>query len=362
MQNLHNAEYRQGDEGQVVRLFEKVFRKQMDPKGGSLGHWHWEFLGRPEQDVLIRLAWDGYRLVGQYAAGPIRLWVNGQEKRAALSYDTMTDPEYQGRGIFTSLASSLIADMQGKGYHSIFGFPNGNSIHGFMKKLGWRRIGVPPVCIRPVSLSHILHAQLRVPARLADWISCFFTGLIQLFGNGRIRAASSKYRIIEESAFGDWADHLWDRCKDQHQVWVVRDRAYLNWRYIEKPYNSYRIISARQGEHVAGFAVVCQSDKHAGSSMFIMDLLVDEAEAAYALLGQILADAKSRRDTLICAMIPRHSMLHRIFRRCGFLRLPEKLFPQELHFAGRLLGNDAVDDAFYDANAWGLSWGDDDVL
>jgi GNAT superfamily N-acetyltransferase len=356
--------YQAGDEEKIVELFEKVFGRPMDPAGDSLQHWRWEFLDRPEKDVAIRLAWDQERLAGQYAAGPVRLFVDGKEYSSALSYDTMTDPEYQGQGIFTSLAEQLFADLSAKGYHSIFGFPNGNSIHGFVKKLGWRGIGAPPVFVRPVSPFHLLTEKLKIPVKLAGWISKAF--LLPVVAVERIffKKAKRQIAVREEKRFDDWADVLWETCSQQHRVWVARTKAYLNWRYVAKPFNSYRIYSAWSAGKIAGYAVTCREKKFVGVSTFVMDLLVDAAcpDAADALLSQVTADAAVKGALLVCALVTPSSFCRKGYVKHGFFKLPEKLFPQELHFAGRLLPDSVGNEFFYDLQSWGISWGDDDVV
>ena len=361
---LKNAFWKPGDEKGILELFEKVFGKPMESKGSSLKHWQWEFIERPEKDTAIRLAWDEDRLVGQYAAGPVRLSVDGKEYLAALSYDTMTDPEYQGRGIFTTLANQLFSDLTEKGHHSIFGFPNGNSIYGFVKKLEWTRIGAPPIFVRPVSPANVLREKLKFSPRLAEWIGALTARLLMLPDRLLFGKAAKQFEIREESQFGDWADTLWERCKNQHRVWVVRNKEYLNWRYVDKPFSNYRIFSAWKDGQIAGYTVICREKKHAGTSTFIMDMLVDQAclSAGHALLHQVVSTAVSQQDTLVCAMVSPLSPMRRVFRQRGFFRLPEKLFPQELHFAGRLLCDEAGSDFFYESSSWGLSWGDDDVL
>lgn len=357
-------EYTSHDEKKIVVLFEKVFGRPMDPAGDSLQHWSWEFLNRPEKDIAIRLAWDQEMLVGQYAAGPVRLFVDGKEYPAALSYDTMTDPDYQGCGIFTTLANQLFSDLMQKGYHSIFGFPNGNSIYGFVKKLGWRRIGAPPVFVRPLSPAHILREKLKFSPRVAERIGALTTGLLLLPDRLLFGKTVKQVEIREETQFGDWADTLWGRCKNQHRIWVVRNSTYLNWRYIAKPFNRYQVYSAWNGSSIAGYVVVCREKKHAGSSTFVMDMMVDQdyLPAAEALLHKVIADAVAQNDTLVCSMVSPASPLRRIFMKHGFFKLPKWLFPQELHFAGRVLLDDIDDDFFYDLSSWGISWGDDDVI
>jgi len=103
--------YKPGDENTICALFEKVFGKPMG-KTESIRHWQWEFLENPVKGLFVKLAWDKERLVGQYTASPLRVCADGKEIIAALSHDTMTDPQYEGLGIFRNIAEALYCEQE----------------------------------------------------------------------------------------------------------------------------------------------------------------------------------------------------------------------------------------------------------
>jgi len=57
---------------------------------------------------------------------------------AAQSADTMTHPEYRNKGLFVELALLTFQLCRNSGIKVLFGFPNQNSLPGFVNKLGWQ--------------------------------------------------------------------------------------------------------------------------------------------------------------------------------------------------------------------------------
>jgi GNAT superfamily N-acetyltransferase len=72
-----------------------------------------------------------------YGVIPLIAQYNGQKILCAQSGDTMTHPEYRGKGLFVALAKETYSLCKAEGVHIVFGFPNQNSYPGFIRKLDW---------------------------------------------------------------------------------------------------------------------------------------------------------------------------------------------------------------------------------
>jgi GNAT superfamily N-acetyltransferase len=87
------------------------------------------------------LAYDlQHQPIAFYGVIPTVMWYNGKTILAAQSADTMTHPEYRNMGLFTALANLTYALCKQEGIRLVFGFPNQNSLPGFVNKLGWQII------------------------------------------------------------------------------------------------------------------------------------------------------------------------------------------------------------------------------
>lgn len=85
----------------------------------------------------IAYAPDGVA-AGYYGVIPCMLLYNGETITAAQSADTMTHPGYRLKGMFVELSERSFALCRQEGINLLFGFPNQNSLHGAIHKLGWQ--------------------------------------------------------------------------------------------------------------------------------------------------------------------------------------------------------------------------------
>ena len=85
-------------------------------------------------------AWEAGRLAAHYACVPAHVHALGAPRRALLSLNTATHPEFQGRGLFTKLADHTYAAAAASGFELVYGAANASSTPGFVRKLGFQLV------------------------------------------------------------------------------------------------------------------------------------------------------------------------------------------------------------------------------
>jgi len=75
--------------------------------------------------------------VAFYAVIPCFMQFDDKIVLSAQSADTMTHAEYRNKGLFVELAQLTFKLCESVGVRFVFGFPNQNSLPGFINKLGW---------------------------------------------------------------------------------------------------------------------------------------------------------------------------------------------------------------------------------
>jgi len=137
MIKFHNFESEPISIDKITGLFKLSFKQEMDES-----YWRWRFENNPVSDeIFIAYATDQGKLVAYYAVSPVKIQnTHGKYVKIALSNMTMTHPDYQGKGLFKTLASKLFDQLKQKGVSGVFGFANSNSHYGFRKNLGWTDI------------------------------------------------------------------------------------------------------------------------------------------------------------------------------------------------------------------------------
>ena len=73
-----------------------------------------------------------------YAVIPCYIICGDQLILSAQSADTMTHPDHRNKGLFVELALTTFQLCKDLGIRLLFGFPNQNSLPGFVNKLGWK--------------------------------------------------------------------------------------------------------------------------------------------------------------------------------------------------------------------------------
>ena len=116
----------------------------------------WRYRDNPAGQVVGADAWDGERLAAHYVTCPLEARIDGAVVKGLLSLNTATHPDYQGRGLFTTLAERAYAQGAEAGYAFVIGVANANSTPGFLRKL---------------SFQHVDRLQAGVLARLPDRFS-----------------------------------------------------------------------------------------------------------------------------------------------------------------------------------------------
>ncbi|WP_198154658.1 GNAT family N-acetyltransferase [Plesiocystis pacifica] len=364
-------DYAPGDEAAIVALYERSFGQPMGESESS-GHWRWEFAQNPVGPRTIKLAWSEELLVGQYAVSPRRLRSLGQDRVGGLSIDSMTHPEFKRRGVFAESGEACTKAMADRGFAFVYGFPNADSIRGFENKLGWKSIMPVPVLAKVLDLGGL--AQTLGRPELRRWISLASRSLTRAPGVvGELGARLSATRggravppVRSFEGFGDWADKLWLRCRDQQRIAVIRDLEFLRWRYDERPESDYLRLRVDGPTGVLGFAVMAFSSGPHGPGAFLMELVIDHDHpdgdlAATALLHACEREARQRSCAFLSAMAAPGSAERPLLLRQAYLPILERLLPWELYFGARCICE--VDRSMVlHPESWRLSWGDTDMM
>ncbi len=307
--------YQDGDEAQIRELFQLSFGCPL-----SEARWRWRYQGNPAGPALIDLAWQGRVLLAHRAQSLFALCVEGQEWVAGLGGGIMTRPEYRGRGLYAALTHRQLQRLARVGASLAIGLPNSYSHRIIVRDLGYVDIHeVPTFRLR-------LGAERGVPAAM---------------------------RVVELSQFDARFDRLWQLVKDDHLVIARRDRAHLQWRYVQNPAVQYRILACEDGEELLGYAVC----KRFGDEVHVVDLLsVRDEEIGLHLISRALEIARRGGASALSLWLNASHPLHWELEKRGF-RNEEPI----TYFTGLVLRRDLRAHIVYDYRSWYLTMGDSDV-
>jgi GNAT superfamily N-acetyltransferase len=257
----------------------------------------WKHRENPFGASPMWVALDGARVVGFRAFLRWELVTPaGRLRHAARAVDTATDPDFQGRGVFTRLTGDALDALRGDGVELVFNTPNANSLPGY-RRLGWRELGRLPTAIRPTRLR--------------------FLGVV-----GTARQAASRAPVTTESgvdagtvlADRDAVGRLLASCTPAAGLTTRRTPEYLAWRYGWDDLGYRVLLHGPVPEE--GFLVYRHRRRGRAVEGVLAEVLVPGGDpgVARSLIGR-LARARSV-DYLVRIAEPRVT-------RDGFVRLPE---------------------------------------
>ena len=291
-------EYRPGDEAAILAAFNRAFAA-VDPhfQPRSPAVWEWQYRRNPAGAyVWIAVDAEG-EVVAQMAGIPIRMVQDGQEVRWNQVADTFVDPRHARslRNLYYAVAKPYADRYSGApperdpvGY----GMPVRRAL-----RIGGRQLGY-----------EVVRSQNKLCAAPAD-----------------VRQERAGAVALEEVAsFPESIVAVQRRVEAAPCAVAVRDRAFLDWRFVQHPQLVYRrAVASRAGEPL-GLAVYRAGHFDGSEDGLVCDWSVapGEREAAAALRAWLVACARADGAERLTVMLPETCADWTDFQRAGFRALP----------------------------------------
>ncbi len=335
---------------ETIELYNSCFAKNGTAK--SIDKIKWQFLENPVNKQFVDIAIDeeNNKVAAIYAIAPVAFIINSGVAIGAQSLDTITDEEYRGKGLFIKLAKDVYEKATVAEVKLVYGFPNGNSIYGFQKKLNWDILDPVPFLLKPIKTKYFTN-KIGVLSWLPN------------INIGRRHSADRSYKIIDSLSFPHEVNQLWLKFSKDINVAVNRDKQYLDWRYVDKPNEGYIIRHIYKNDDYLGYVVFCIKEKHGGKVAYIMELIydLDNQKVGEELIKNAVNEIINQGADCILSWCLDHSPNFKIFKKYGFYNMPEKLKPIELHF-GACTFEDTLRPVVRKRENWYLSYSDSDTV
>ena len=294
----------------LVRLFAEVFGHVISPD-----HYRWKVLTRPSPVEAVGIAVDDAdRPVFHIAGIPCQCNLAGAQRWVMVAVDAMTAPPFRRRGLLSRYSVELFERWQAAGVALVLGLPNRNW-GSRARALGWQPLGPLSALVLPLRPERILARKLRVPA--LDRVT--IVGQVWRGLAARPASRDARVQVHPVTGAGDEFDALWLRAGSSVARSLVRDRAWVEWRYLTAPGTEYRVLLATRDGVPVGYAACGFRDPHTAT---IADVFTapGDTDAFRALVAAVIRDATDRGADLIRALAAEASWPHRALRAAGFLR------------------------------------------
>jgi GNAT superfamily N-acetyltransferase len=225
------VEYDASRRGEVADLMARVWGER--PAEAEL---EWFYERNPVRPASVLLGEDEGQVMATVAISFQRMSIGGEELEVGMPLRVATDAAYRGRGIFGQLQAANEERVRDLGVRLLLTVPNAASASVFLQRLGWQRLPPLRVWARPKLLPSRLKAR---------------------------RVERFDHVVTESRNVGPARDR------------VVRDEAWLNWRFAEAP-RDYTLLDGD------GYAVVGRRGRVGVVAAVEGGLLGDAAAAARA--------------------------------------------------------------------------------
>lgn len=231
------VDFEEADRPDVLRLL----RNQ--PYKESL--WEWQYLRNPAATVsnpLILLKIDG-ALAGFNGTMPVRLRVDGERTHGIWSCDTFIDDAWRGKG----LGSKLFAAVERKST-IVLGYGISDMAYPLLvDKRGW----LPSDDVGIFFFQRHARSARDLAKMARQW-----RALVAPRGGDRWTVET-----LPASAMPRDVDALWASVEAGYARTVIRDHAYLDWKYGQHPSQAYTIVTLRHQGVLEGLGVLRTTPK-----------------------------------------------------------------------------------------------------
>ena len=340
--------YRSDDERNLVALFGRAFGRPTTEQ-----HWRWKLGQHTSPLDNVWLAMCDEQPVFQYAGIPTRFMLSRAPVTVMISVDTMTAPEFRRRGLLTTVAGRAYEAWRSAGIAFVIGLPN-QQWGSRAVALGWQPLFRLQWLVLPLHPEAMLARRLKMPwLKQASPLATLWNRVLQW----RLRCDAQLHtqRIVHaDAAF----DQLWESCRSDWMFSTIRDRHWVNWRFLSSPSQLYELNLARRAGTPVGYSAHSLIRSEHSISAHLAELFVareDRAAHDTLLCGVLKSLRAAQADSLSTLAVP-GTVSYRRLRRAGFI--PRQAFSVQLVPLSPQLPMKAM----LDPNQWNLSGADFDVI
>ena len=312
--NWNIRPYNAGDEVGLTELFARAFRRSM-----TVQEWLWKHHALPSPAPNVWLAEFGGKPIFHTSGIPLRYKLNGSQHVAMVSVDTMTDPDFRRRGLLTAVGKYAYDAYRAANIPFVIGIIN-DKWGSRAPALGWEALFPLEIQVRPLLPAAILARRANFPllARFS-----FANELWNRFWDMPLRADKT-IRVRAITHAGNEFDQLWQNAAPDYKFTIVRDRAWVEWRYLQEPTAKYRVLLAERDGAPLGYLAYRMLENQTRRAGLIAEIFTrrGDVKTVYTLLVHVLREWRAQQVQVAMHTAARGAWLYQTLRRVGFIASP----------------------------------------
>ena len=308
----------------------------------------WEYLQNPAGEAIVTVAKDDENTVGQYIAIPVKIQHGPIYIKGSLSLNTLTKSDYQGKGLFPSMAREAFSRCKTVGVDFTFGFPNASSFGGFISKLNFKHIGNLPLYILPLNfIKAIFHFLFKGTNKRNVELDIIFNDVQSLI------------TVLDLNVDGKSLTHFLGDFYRRNKFVTTRSVEWLKWRYVDIPIRKYTLLKETRNGVIVGIAVIRAKIISGVRTGIVVDSVV--TNDSIELFPYIKKLGKKNKLDLFIFTAPEDSREVSEAKKIKFLQLPYTFMFKKLPFIIRSHKQEN-DKTIFEFKNWFLTFGDYDIF
>lgn len=327
--------YRVGDEADILALN----RMEYGPTDilATPEDFDWRYAQNPAGQAIISVVrdCDSGAVVGFIWIVPLHIRVKGRDCLAATGTNLVIHPEYRNTFSYTKLMRRFQQVFRDHDIPLHFSFVSGKA-YWQQREHNPPTVSTIPLLVKPLNFESLARTYFtrKWQRFIVSWVGQFMS---PFFFHQRSVTFSGEITIQTVDHFNEDFDEFWRKVRDKYPVMVIRDRAFLAWRFARVSGRRYHILVARAQDQMLGYAVLCCSTTRGVKAGLIMDLLVTDGllgkTAGACLMAEAEAYFRAQEMSLAAGLMVPFAAEYRILRRAGYTRLPQAFAPRAFRFA-----------------------------
>ncbi len=323
MSELKLRRYERTDGEQIIALINLV----QSHVPFTRERWAWEYPNCVGGRARVWVAECEGKIIGH--AGRLRFdcFIDGEQEGIFLWVDAMVHPDFRRRNLHAEISDCMLREFKNCGIPLSIVFPNERSIRQ-LEKDNWTNVARTP--------------HLAVDADGYD-----------------SRPLPAGYEVRHLDRFGPESEGLLASLRSTFRFALMRCPTYLNWRYVDKPDDTYLPFIVVQDKRVCGYMVYKLFDKPGEPRRsHIVDIWTEplDREAMAALIRHASALAADAGSVELSTWMFPHAPCAPVLADHGFSSRPRDRF-----FFANVSDRWDLGDAVGDPANWYLTMGDSDV-
>jgi hypothetical protein len=278
----------------------------------SIEYWQWLYFENPAQNSYLIVALREGKVIGKTGKVGVRITFEGKERIAGLMEGLVILPEERSWQCVRGLIEKAFDEAQSHQHRLSYGFVTASAL-ALNRYLSAVSLGTMPI------FSGFLNIEHALSDRSIPYPFSLIGRLIQpMLGVRKRRTESKDIKIRPIHAFDSVYDEIFGHSLESPNISVIKDAAYLNWRYVQRPGNTYQRFAAYRSNQLAGY-IIFDADS-ATNNGYILELVArpNQSETMLALLIRALDELRKLGVGIVFASFPLYSAQAQILKQLRF--------------------------------------------